>query len=502
MNFKSLLSKPLATWVVRNQKQCFKNPVRIQQNIFHKLIQQAKHTLFGRAHNFNSIRTHEDFKQYVPIRAYEDFTGYIEQIKGGESDVLWPGSPIYFAKTSGTTGGDKHIPITKESIKHHIVNARNALLYYVNETSKTDFLKRKMIFLSGSPQLTTEANILTGRLSGIVNHHVPSYLRGSQLPSYATNCIPDWETKLDKIVEETLQAQMGLISGIPPWVQMYFDKLTQETGKHISEIFPDFSLLVHGGVNFEPYRHKLFDSIGKAVDTIETYPASEGFIAFQDSQQEKGLLLQLDSGMFFEFIPTISLASPTPKRLSIEEVELGVDYALVLSSNAGLWAYMLGDTIKFISLEPPRIVVTGRVKHFISAFGEHVIIEEIEKAMQFTLNKYPQVRVTEFTVAPWVSKQAGEDSYHEWLIEFSYPPQNITTFASELNRQMCLLNSYYKDLIEGNILSTLKVTSLQSGAFKEYMRQVGKLGEQNKIVRVANDRKIADAVTKYKISDL
>jgi len=502
MNFKSLLSKPLATWVVRNQKQQFQNPGRIQQNILHKLIQQGKHTLFGRNHNFNSIQTYEDFKQYVPIRTYEDFAEYIKQIKQGENDVLWPGKPIYFAKTSGTTGGDKYIPITKESIKHHIVNARNALLYYVDETGKTDFLKRRMIFLSGSPQLTTEASILTGRLSGIVNHHVPSYLRGSQLPSYVTNCIPDWEAKLDKIVEETLQARMGLISGIPPWMQMYFDKLTQTTGKYISDIFPDFSLLVHGGVNFEPYRHKLFDSIGKAVDTIETYPASEGFIAFQDSQQDKGLLLQLNSGIFFEFIPTTSLTSPSPDRLSIEEVELGVDYAIILTSNAGLWTYMLGDTVKFTSLEPPRIVVTGRVKHFISAFGEHVIVEEIEKAIQFTLDKYPQVRVTEFTVAPWVSKQAGEDSYHEWLIEFSYPPQNMTTFASELNRQMCLLNSYYKDLIEGNILSTLKVTALPLGAFKEYMRQVGKLGEQNKVVRVANDRKIADAITKYKISDL
>lgn len=502
MNLKPLLSKPLATWVVRNQKKRFQDPGYVQQNIFNKLIEQGQHTVFGHEHNFKFIRTYEDFKRYVPIRAYEGFTGYIEQIKKGGSDVLWPGKPIYFAKTSGTTGGDKYIPITKESIKHHIVNARNALLHYIHETGKADFLAKKMIFLSGSPQLANEAGIRAGRLSGIINHHIPSYIRSGQLPSYATNCIIDWETKLDKIVEETLQAQMGLISGIPPWVQMYFDKLNQKTGKCISDIFPDFSLLVHGGVNFEPYRRKLFDSIGKAVDTIETYPASEGFIAFQDSQQEKGLLLQLDSGIFFEFIPANSLTSLSPKRLTIDEVEIGVDYAIVLSSNAGLWAYVLGDTVKFTSLEPPRIVVTGRVKHFISAFGEHVIVEEIEKAMQLTLAKYPQVRVTEFTVAPWVSKQAGEASYHEWLIEFSYPPQNIATFASVLNQQMCLLNSYYKDLIEGNILSTLKVTSLHSGAFKEYMRQVGKLGEQNKVVRVANDRKVADAVTRYKISDL
>eukprot|EP01132_Coremiostelium_polycephalum_P001051 gene1051-1333_t len=347
MGIKSLLGKSWASWMVNQQKKQLTNPKKLQQRIFSQLIQQGKDTLFGKSHQFEKIHTYCDFQQQVPLRSYEDFMPYIQQIQTGARDILWPGRPIYWAKTSGTTGGDKYIPITKDSIKHHIVNARNALLYYIHETGKTRFLSHKMIFLSGSPQLTEAAGILSGRLSGIVNHHVPAYLRVNQLPTYATNCIPQWETKLDKIVEETLQARMGLISGIPPWVQMYFDQLQQKTGKQISDLFPDFSLLVYGGVNFEPYRKKLFDSIGRAVDTIETYPASEGFIAFQDKQGEAGLLLQLDSGIFFEFIPVKEMMASSPERLTIGEVELGVDYAIVLSTNAGLWAYILGDTVKF-----------------------------------------------------------------------------------------------------------------------------------------------------------
>jgi hypothetical protein len=502
MSFKTFLGRSLAAWIAITQDEWQRNPGFAQEKVLKNLIKKGQHTVFGRENNFKSIRTYEDFKEYVPIRDYENFSGYIRQIKEGIADVLWPGKPIYFAKTSGTTGGDKYIPITEDSIKHHIINARNALLYYIYETGKADFIERKMIFLSGSPQLVQEAGIPSGRLSGIVNHHVPKYLQKEQLPSYDTNCMTDWEAKVDKIVEESLQANVGLISGIPPWVQMYFDKLNQKTGKLIKDIFPDFSLLVHGGVSFEPYQRKLLDSIGGAIDTVETYPASEGFIAFQNLQKDRGLLLQLNSGIFFEFVPTKSLADQTPKRLCIDEVEMGVEYAIILSTNAGLWAYALGDTIKFTSLKPPKIVVTGRVKHFISAFGEHVNIEEIEEVMKYTLAKHPLARVTEFTVAPWVSKQAREPSYHEWLIEFSHPPENMADFADDLNRYLCILNSYYKDLIKGKILDHVHITPLAPGAFKEYMRQAGKLGEQNKVVRVSNDRKVADAVSKYKTATL
>ena len=499
MNFKTFLSKPLAAWAVHRQKKWMNDPSLTQQRVFKALISQAKHTLFGQQHGFKDIRTYANFKACVPIREYEGFIPYIDQVQAGASHILWPGRPIYWAKTSGTTAGSKYIPITQASINYHILAARNALLYYIHETGRAQFLAHNMLFLSGSPQLTQENGIPTGRLSGIVNHHVPSYLRKNQLPSYHTNCIEDWENKLAQIAQETLSAKLGLVSGIPPWIQMYLEKLQQRTDQASKNSLAHLSLLVHGGVNFEPYRRKLFDTIGRTIDTLETYPASEGFIAFQDTQKQQGLLLQLNSGMFFEFIPTHTYFSKQPTRVSIDAVEIGIDYALVLSSNAGLWAYALGDTIKFVSLHPPRIVVTGRVKHFISAFGEHVIMEEVEKALAFTLTKHPLVRITEFTVAPWVSKAPGQASYHEWLIEFSNPPANRTAFASDLDQKMCQLNSYYHDLVQGHVLDPLKVTALIPGAFKQYMRASGKLGGQNKVVRLANNRLVADQLKPYQL---
>lgn len=500
MSFTTWASKRLATWVTRNQRAWRGRAEEVQQQVFKRLMAQSWYTVFGEENGFRFILTYEDFRQRIPIRSYEDFAGYIQQSKQGVKNVLWPGKPLYFAKTAGTTGGDKYIPITQDAIPHHIAGARNALLHYIDETGNNSFLSNKMIFLSGSPQLQQEAGIPTGRLSGIVNHHVPFYLRKNQLPSYATNCMTDWEAKVDQIVEETLTTNMGLISGIPPWIQMYFDKLQQRTGKMIGELFPHFSLLVHGGVSFEPYRPKLFEAIGKKVDTIETYPASEGFIAFQDSQQEEGLLLQLDSGIFFEFIPTASVADPYPKRLWIAEVEVGVDYALVLSSNAGLWAYLLGDTVRFTSLNPHKIVVTGRTKQFISAFGEHVIIEEIEKAMSKVLAQHPYTQVIDYMVAPSVGRKKGETSYHEWLIEFSRPPANIEAFAKDLDRWLCQQNSYYRDLIEGHVLVPLKIVVLAPDAFRSYRRAAGKLGEQHKVVRVFNNRLIADKLSAYRIA--
>ncbi|XWN35717.1 MAG: GH3 auxin-responsive promoter family protein [Roseivirga sp.] len=494
MSLKTSLSKPLAAWVVYQQRQWSRQPGATQQRVLKQLVRSAQHTRFGQDHHFSAIKTYADFKAQVPVRDYEGLVPYIEQMKAGARDVLWPGRPVYWAKTSGTTSGSKYIPITQASLPHHLRAARNALLCYVHETGRAEFLAGHMIFLSGSPALEDVGGIPTGRLSGIVNHHVPAYLRRNQLPSYATNCIADWEAKIDAIVEETLTAPMTLISGIPPWVQMYLDKLQQRAGRPIQEIFPDFSLLVHGGVNFAPYQAKLFDTIGKPVDTIETYPASEGFIAFQDSQQEEGLLLQLDSGLFFEFIPTDQYFSAQPPRLCVEEVELGVDYTLVLSTNAGLWAYALGDTVKFVSKAPYRIVVTGRIKHFISAFGEHVIAEEVDKAMQTALGKHPETRLTEFTVAPYVSKQQGEPSYHEWLIEFAQPPQRLAAFAQDLDLALRQLNTYYDDLVAGKVLQPLQVTSLTPGTFQQHGQATGQLGGQNKVVRLANNRALAQAL--------
>lgn len=498
MGFRSVLSKPFAAIVMKQQKKWMANPGKYQDEIFKHLIEQGSKTVFGKDHQFDQINNYEDFKRQVPINDYEGLKPYIDQILEGKNDVLWPGKPAYFAKTSGTTSGTKYIPITKESMPNHINSARNALLNYVHETGNGEFLDGKLIFLSGSPVLDKKAGINTGRLSGMVNHHVPGYLRTNQLPSYETNCIEDWEKKLDKIIDETIDQDMTLISGIPPWVQMYFDRIQERTGKKIKDVFPNFSLFVYGGVNFEPYRAKLYDSIGKKIDSIETYPASEGFIAYQDTQTEEGLLLLVNSGIFFEFIPADEYFDENPTRLKIDQVELGVNYALIINSNAGLWGYSIGDTVKFVSKDPYRLLVTGRIKHFISAFGEHVIGEEVEKAMRFTCEKFPEVEIVEFTVAPQVTPQSGLP-LHEWYVSFGQPPKVLSAFEKELDLQLRKLNSYYDDLISGSILKTLEIKSLRKDAFIEYMRSQGKLGGQNKVPRLSNDRKIADVLVEFRI---
>lgn len=497
MKIRSVLSKPLARLIVKNQKKWSMNAGKHQQAIFNQLINKASSTIFGQDHGFLDIQSHEDFKKTVPIRDYEELSPYVNQIIEGKSDVLWPGKPEYFAKTSGTTSGTKYIPVTKDSIPNHINSARDALLSYIHESKNGKFLDGKLIFLSGSPTLTQTAGINTGRLSGIVNHHVPKYLRTNQLPSYETNCVEDWEEKVDKIVEETIAQDMSLISGIPPWVQMYFDKLVEKTGKPIKDLFPNFSMFVYGGVNFEPYRTKLFETIGKEIPSIETYPSSEGFIAYQDTQTEEGLLLLSNSGIFFEFVPVANYFDKNPSRLTIDEVEIGVNYAVIINSNAGLWGYSIGDTVKFVSKDPHRILVTGRIKHFISAFGEHVIGEEVENAMRLTCEKFPETELVEFTVAPQVNSSEGLP-LHEWFVAFANEPNDKAKFAKELDNQLRSLNTYYDDLIGGAVLRELELVSLRPDAFIEYMKSIGKLGGQNKVPRLSNDRKIAEELMKFR----
>ncbi len=493
MGIRSVLSKPVARWVRRGQQAWRQQPGEAQQRWFRHLIDRAANTQFGRDHHFADIRTQADFRQAVPIRDYEELKPYIERVKHGEPDILWPGKPAYFAKTSGTTSGTKYIPLTRESLPNHINSARDALLCYVDETGNSAFLDKKLIFLSGSPELSETAGIYTGRLSGIVNHHIPAYLRANQMPSYDTNTIEDWETKLDRIIDETLTQDMSLISGIPPWVQMYFDRIQVRTGKAIKDVFPNFSVFVYGGVNFAPYRDRLFESIGRRIDSIETYPASEGFIAYQDTQDAEGLLLLVDSGIYFEFVPADQYFDQNPPRLSVEEVELNRNYAVIINNNAGLWGYSLGDTVKFVSRNPHRILVTGRIKHFISAFGEHVIGEEVERALAHAMQQQPETEVVEFTVAPMVSPAEGLP-YHEWLIEFGRPPHDPARFAHDLDTYLAKLNLYYDDLITGAILQPLKLTPLPRGAFQQYMKSQGKLGGQNKVPRLSNDRTLADGL--------
>ncbi len=490
LSIKSALAKPFAKIVFNRIQKWVKNPIETQEKVFQDLISKAAETEFGKDHDFISINSYHDFIKRVPVRDYEDIKHYIEKVVAGKENVLWPDKPIYFAKTSGTTSGSKYIPITKESMPYHIEAARNAILLYIHETGNCKFVDGKMIFLQGSPILDTKNGIQLGRLSGIVAHYVPKYLQKNRLPSYKTNCIEDWETKVDAIVEETLPENMTVISGIPSWVQMYFEKLQQKTGKKVGDVFKNFNLFIFGGVNYEPYRAKFENLIGRQVDSIELYPASEGFFAYQDKRNEKGMLLLLNSGIFYEFVKADEFFSENPKRITLKHVELGINYVMIISTNAGLWAYNIGDTVEFTSLKPYRVIVSGRIKHFISAFGEHVIGKEVEQAM-LDATKNTSVRVTEYTVAPQITPKQGLP-YHEWFVEFENEPEDLLELAKKIDESLQKQNSYYFDLISGKVLQPLKITKIKKDGFQEYMKSIGKLGGQNKIPRLSNDRKIVE----------
>jgi len=502
MSIKSIAAKIFAALIFNKTQKWVENPIETQRKVFNDLIRQAKTTQFGNDHNFSEIKSFEDFAKQVPIRDYEALRPYVDRVVKGEENILWKGKPIYFAKTSGTTSGAKYIPLTKESMPFHIEAARNAILGYIHETGKTDFVDGKMIFLQGSPILEEKNGIQLGRLSGIVAHFVPKYLQKNRMPSWETNCIEDWETKVEAVVEETFNENMTVISGIPSWVQMYFEKLEQKGNKPVGEIFKNFNLFIYGGVNYEPYRAKFENLIGRKVDSIELFPASEGFFAYQSrnfgTKNEEGMLLLLNSGIFYEFVKSdeffLNSEGSKPRRYTIGEVELHVNYVLIISTNAGLWAYNIGDTVQFTSLKPYRIIVSGRIKHYISAFGEHVIGKEVEYALKEAMEN-STIRVNEFTVAPQIIPNSGLP-YHEWFIEFdsetSGEPENLNEFALKIDNAMRKQNTYYDDLIVGKVLRTLVISKVQKNGFQEYMKSIGKLGGQNKIPRLSNDRKIAD----------
>lgn len=496
MSLKSVAAKIFAKNIVNKTLKWVNNPIKAQEEVFKNLINSAKNTSFGKDHNFDKISSFQDFSKAVPVRDYEELKPYVEEVLKGKEDILWPGKPIYFAKTSGTTSGAKYIPITEESIKEQVNASRNAILTYIHETGNSSFVDGKMIFLQGSPELELKNGINLGRLSGISAHYVPNYLQKNRLPSWETNCIEDWETKVNAIVEETINEDMTVIAGIPSWVQMYFEKLNEKSKVKVGDLFKNFNLFIYGGVNYEPYRAKFENLIGRKVDSIELFPASEGFFAYQDSQKEKGMLLLLNSGIFYEFIKTDDFFEENPERLTIKDVEIGVNYVMIISTNAGLWGYNLGDTVQFISLKPYRVIVSGRIKHFISAFGEHVIAKEVEQAMQEAIGA-TNASVNEFTVAPQINPKENELPYHEWLIEFERVPDNMEKFIEILDASLQNQNSYYYDLIDGNVLQTLKITEIRNGGFTSYMKSIGKLGGQNKVQRLSNDRKLADVLHKY-----
>ena len=496
MSLKASLGWLLAKLTARSQARKSADAVAYQETCFNALMAKGAHTAFGEDHGLCRGMSMAEFQAAVPVRDYEGLKAYVDRAVAGEHHVLWPGQPLYFCKTSGTTSGAKFIPLTTDSMPNHLRSARNALLQFIANSGRADFLDGKMIFLQGSPELTeTSGGIPMGRLSGIVAHHVPGYLQANNLPSYRANCLEPWETKIDAIVEETRNEDLRLISGIPSWVQNYFERLLEVTGaNNVLEVFPNFELFVYGGVAFEPYRERFKTLVGGEVPTVELFPASEGFFAYQDTLESSGLRLGIDEGIFYEFIPSESYFEENPPRLTLAEVEIGVNYALIVTTNAGLWAYHVGDTVKFTSKDPYRLVVTGRIKHFTSAFGEHVIAEEVEGAIQDAMASHGGV-VSEFHVAPEVSPSEGLP-YHHWFIEFAETPVDMEGFERAVHHGVSERNPYYRDLIQGSILQPAKVTSVSSGSFHRAMANLGKLGGQNKPPRLANSRDFAAILLK------
>lgn len=497
MSIKTFAAKIFAKRIKKKMQIWIDQPVKTQQDVFEGLIQKAKNTAFGKDHHFKQIQSVSDFQKQVPIRDYEGLKPYVDRVVAGETSVLWPGKPLYFAKTSGTTSGAKYIPLTKESMPTHIDAARNAILYYVAETGRSNFIDGKMIFLQGSPILEEQNGIKLGRLSGISAHFIPNYLQRNRLPSWETNCIEDWETKLQKVIDETIDQNMTVIGGIPSWVQSYFEKLYEQSDQKIGDLYKNLELFIYGGVNYEPYRSKFEALIGRKMASIELYPASEGFFAFQDSQERDDMLLLLNSGIFYEFIKVDHFFDEAPEIYTIKDVEVNVNYVMIISTTAGLWRYNLGDTVIFTSTKPYRLTVSGRIKHFTSAFGEHVIAKEVERALEKAQQEF-QPQITEFTVAPQLHPKEGL-AHHEWFIEFEKEPADIEKFAKAIDQNLQKQNSYYKDLRDGQMLACLQITSLPKESFARYMKSLGKLGGQNKVPRLSNDRKIADKLEKNSV---
>ena len=495
MGIKSTIISPIAKHISKKIEKDQRNAIAHQEKIRISNTKMASQTAFGKDYGLADIHTYDQYRNRIPVLHYEKIKGYMERVLLGEKNILWPGKPSYIVGTAGTTSGVKYIPLSKQSIPFHFGTARNATMSFAYRNNVLDLFDGKLLFLSGSPKLDkTEGGIPTGRLSGIVNHQVPQWMRRNQVPNYDTNVIPDWEEKVMGIIKEVHQKDLRMISGIPPWVTMFMEQLTDFTNKKtVMEVFQNLRLFIYGGMNYEPYRQKMEHLIGKSLLSLETYPATEGFIAYQTHADENSLLLNTNAGVFFEFVPVDKLSDAESNRIPLAEVKVGIRYAIMLSNNAGLFCSMIGDIVEFTSVDPYRLLVKGRTKHFISAFGEHVIGQEVEKAFASALIKH-QLPIDEFTVAPMIDPKDGGLPYHEWHMEVA-PTIDLKEFSNTLDQEMQKANFHYKELVEGKVIRPLQLVKLHPGSFARYQKSLGKLGGQNKVARLSNDRKIVEAIT-------
>ena len=488
-------------------KRIYANPLKLQEEALFSILDKARYTEFGRKYGFDSVKSIKAYQQKLPLFRYNDIKPWVEKTIKGKSNVLWQGRISDFALSSGTTSGNKYIPISKELINTNRRAALDCAALYLKESGEKSILKGRFLFLGGSTALERlEGGSFAGDLSGIVSRRIPFIFRSMYEPSEKIASISDWERKIIKIVQKEVDVDIRGVFGIPSWLLVFFKRVLKEAsrkkGKDINtiiEIWPNLSLLVHGGVSFKPYRHIFDEVIGKEIYHLETYPASEAFIAIQDRRNESDLLLMLDYDIFYEFVPEEEIKKQNPTRLTIADVETDKNYAIIITNNSGLYSYILGDTIKFTELNPPRLVVTGRIENFLSAFGEHLIVEEAEDAIVYACNKTDS-EIEEFTVAPLFPKKRDELPYHQWLIEFRKRPQNLEEFAQLIDEKLKDKNEDYK-IHRGKHLSIdePQIVELTKGTFYNWMKSENKLGGQHKVPRLKNDRTIADRLLEGQI---
>ncbi len=478
-----------------------KYPLEVQDELFKRLIERGATTEFGKKHNFKAIQNYEQYKQAVPISTYEDIYPYIQRLLKGEQNLLWPTEVKWFAKSSGTTNArSKFIPVSKEALEDcHFKGGKDLISIYVNNYPNTKLFNGKNLAIGGShqPNEFNPKHSHYGDVSAVLMKNLPLWAQFIRTPKLETALLEDWEVKLDRMAKETVDENVTNIAGVPTWTIVLIQRILELKGKaQIKEIWPNLELFVHGAVAFGPYR-PLFNSLGPPSDMryLETYNASEGFFGIQDQKDSEELLLMLDYGIYYEFIPAEYYGQDDPPIYNLSEVEVGKNYAMIITTNAGLWRYSIGDTIKFTSTFPFRIKISGRTKHFINAFGEEVIVENAEQAITAACEATGAV-ITNFTAAPRYI-QKGQKGGHEWILEFTKPPQDTDQFVQILDDTLRKINSDYDAKRQKDIaLEAPKVHIVEPGTFYAWMKQRGKLGGQNKVPRLANNRDYLDSILK------
>ncbi len=480
-----------------NIEQWLLNPIDAQREVLQDLVTHAQHTEIGRKYGFHELFNIRSFKQNIPIHEYDDLKPYIERIMQGEQNLLWDTPVYWFAKSSGTTSDkSKFIPVTEESLEDcHYQAAKDVITLYYQYYPESDLLTGKGLVIGGSHQINAiNEESHYGDLSAVLLQNTPFWSTWIRTPDLSIALMDEWEGKIESLAQSTIQENVTSISGVPTWTLVLIKRILEITGKtNLKEVWPNFELYIHGGVSFTPYKEQFKNLMGDGVHYLEMYNASEGFFAAQDNPNEEGMLLYLNHGIFYEFMPIEEYGKPQPQTIGLQKVEPGKNYALIISTNGGLWRYLLGDTIQFTSLQPFRIKVTGRLKHFINAFGEELIVDNTDKAIAIACSKTGAV-VNDYTGAP-VYFTNSSNGAHEWLIEFEKEPANLQLFTYELDAALKTVNSDYEAKRYKDIALRIPlVHSLKKGMFNEWLKGKGKLGGQHKVPRLSNDRKYIDDI--------